>query len=285
MNRPAILITGASGYLAHRLVPIAATYGDVLGVARKAQSVFAPATPVELDLTDSQALAVAIKSAKPQIIIHAAAVNPGGGEQEMELVNHRAAETIATAAKQLGSRLIMVSTDTVHRGDNAPYGDNAMPDPVNAYGSTKAAGEGVVLDIYPDSLVARTSLIYGLSKIDRGTDGFRRRLQKSEALVLFDDVLRQPVTADHLSTALCELATKHIDVSGTMNLVGDEVLSRADFGVEMLKHWQIDTKGLLSTRSGRGIEGLPIDLRCTAEIAGSLGLRLPGVSEVLAQQS
>ena len=141
----------------------------------------------------------------------------------------------------------------------------------------------MLLDRYPQSLVARTSLIYGLSKIDRGTDGFRQRIESGDPLVLFDDVLRQPVTADHLSIALCELATKHIDVTGTMNLVGDEVLSRADFGVAMLRHWQIDTKDLLSTRSGHGIEGLPVDLRCTAEIARSLGFELPGVSEVLAQ--
>ncbi len=283
MKQPTILITGASGYLAHRLIPVAATYGDVIGVARDARSVCSPARAMSLDLTHSAAIAGAVNQLRPDIIIHAAAVNPGDDANMMEPVNHRASAVIAEAAKRHDSRLVMVSTETVHRGDKAPYADDAQPDPINQYGLTKAAGERATLEIYPQALVARTSLIYGLEKMDRGTSGFVRRLDGGESLVLFNDVLRQPITADHLSTALCELAVHHVDINGTMNLVGDEVLSRAEFGIAMLKYWQIDTGDRVTTKSGAGIEGLPIDLRCHGAIADTLGLKLPGVTEVLAQ--
>jgi dTDP-4-dehydrorhamnose reductase len=282
MKRPTILITGASSYLAHRLIPVAANYGDVIGLARNAQSVYTPATAIPADLADGDSLAEVLSQARPDIIIHAAAVNPGGDEAMMDPVNHLASARIAEVARKFGSRLIMVSTETVHRGDCAPYADNAQPDPINTYGFTKAAGERAVLDVYPQALIARTSLIYGLAKIDRGTEGFRQRLQSGQPLVLFDDVLRQPVTADHLSAALCELAVQHADVCGTMNLVGSEVMSRAEFGLAMLAHWNIDAGDLVSTRSGAGIDGLPIDLRCHSTMADTLGIKLPGVTEVLA---
>ena len=284
MKRPTILITGASGYLAHRLIPVAAKYGEVIAVARNTHSVIMPATAIPVDLADYHSLAEVFSQVCPDIIIHAAAVNPGGDESMMDSINHLASARIAEVAKKLGSRLIMVSTETVHRGDRAPYTDNAQPDPINIYGLTKAAGERAVLDAYPQALIARTSLIYGLAKIDRGTEGFRQRLRSGQPLVLFNDVLRQPVTADHLSVALCELAVRHVDVSGTMNLVGSEVMSRAEFGLAMLAYWNIDTGDLVSARSGVGVEGLPVDLRCHSTMAETLGFELPGVTAVLLSQ-
>ena len=114
-----------------------------------------------------------------------------------------------------------------------------------------------------------------------GTDGFRNRLARGEPLALFDDVLRQPIWADSLSHALCKLATEFTDVSGTMNVVGDEVMSRAEFALVMMKQWDIEAGSNVSFRSGAGIKGVQMDLRCSCELAKSLGFSLPGVSEVL----
>lgn len=279
-----LLITGASGYLAHRLVPIAAGYGKVTGFARNAASVYRPATPVAIDLSDANATYQAILSTNPTAIIHAAAVNPGSGDPGlMEAINHQSSEIIAQAAKALNCRLVVVSSESVYRGDRAPYRDHDQPDPINAYGQSKAAGERGVLAIKPDAAIVRTSLIYGLEEIDRGTQGFQTRLQQGEPLVLFNDVLRQPIWADSLSHALCKLATGFSDVSGTLNVVGDEVLSRAEFGLRMLKHWQVDVGSEVRLRSGAALAGVQPDLRCLCHRAKALGFSLPGVTEVLAK--
>lgn len=199
----------------------------------------------------------------------------------MNAVNHHASAALATLASQLNIRLVMVSTDTVHNGQAAPYADHVIPQPINTYGLSKAAGEQAVLRCAPESIVVRTSLIYGLSKMDHGTAGFRDRLVRGEPLVLFNDVLRQPIWVDSLSHALCKLATEFTDVRGTVNVVGNEVTSRADFALAMMKYWGIDIGGGVSFQSGMGLEGLQMDLRCDCQLATSLGLALPGVSEVL----
>ena len=276
-----ILITGASGYLAHRLMPIAAIYGQVVGIARCAESVYKPAQAISLDLCDTVAIKRIVEEVKPSAIIHAAAANPSSGDEMMDVINHHASAALANVAIQCGIRLVMVSTESVHSGNAAPYTDHAVPDPINAYGQSKADGEQAVLDIDPESIVVRTSLIYGLTEIDHGTDGFRNRLARGEPLALFDDVLRQPIWADSLSHALCKLATEFTDVSGTMNVVGDEVMSRAEFALVMMKQWDIEAGSNVSFRSGAGIKGVQMDLRCSCELAKSLGFSLPGVSEVL----
>jgi len=47
-----ILITGASGYLAHALVPIAAMQADVIGVARNLKKIGSEAMGLSLDIED-----------------------------------------------------------------------------------------------------------------------------------------------------------------------------------------------------------------------------------------
>ncbi|RVU86566.1 NAD-dependent epimerase/dehydratase family protein [Leucothrix sargassi] len=276
-----LFITGASSYLAHRLISIASEYGEVVGVARSARSVVQPAKAIALDLTDQLAIEKNIEEVHPTAIIHAAAVNPGAGDALMNAVNHEASALLASIAARLGVRFVMVSSESVYSGNDAPYTDDSPADPINLYGKSKAAGEQAVLAINPAAAIVRTSLIYGLEMMDRGTEGFVERLAKGEPLVLFDDVLRQPIWVDDLSHALCKLATEFTHTRGTLNVVGDEVMSRAEFGLAMLKHWGIETSGNVTLKSGKAFEGVQMDLRCRCDVAKSLGLSLSGVSEVL----
>ena len=280
-----ILVTGASGYLAHRLLPVAARFGEVIGVARKAESVWPGVQAESLDITDHAAVDLLVGKVKPDIILHAAASNPGVDESVMDAVNHLASDYVATAAKARGCRLVVVSTESVHNGLQAPYTDAAVANPVNTYGRTKALGEKAVMKICPDAAIVRTSLIYGLAQMDRGTQGFVDRLERGEPLILFNDVIRQPVWVDSLADAICALAIKDTGVSGLLNVVGSQALSRATFARMMLAHWGVDTNAMISEKSGAGIQGLPLDLTSDCARARALGYALPGVSEVLDSMS
>lgn len=278
-----ILITGASSYLAHRLVPVAADSACVYGLSRRTDSVVNPARAVEFDLSNTDAIAALVQQIKPDAIIHAAAVNPGDGDDLMDAVNHRASAALAGCAAQHRIRYVMVSSESVHSGRDAPYTDDALPDPINNYGRTKAAGERAVLAINPQAVIVRTSLIYGVTEMDRGTRGFRDRVLRSEPLVLFDDVYRQPIWVESLSVALCDLALNQQLVSGIMNMVGSQRLSRADFGLKMLRYWGIEVGDSVSFNSGAGRDGVQMDLTCCCKCADALGYARPGVDEVLSQ--
>ncbi len=285
MDAKKILITGGSGYLGRHLCARAVKTHTVFTTYHTHPNNVKAGEAVRLDLTDQTVVLDVVRRLAPQAIIHTAATNPGqGDEQIMMQVNVEGSRHVAKAAAAVGARLVYVSTDVVHDGRHAPYVDDAPPAPINAYGRSKAAAERVVAEIDSQAVMARTSLIYGLEEMDRGTTGFVERLQRGEPLVLFNDVIRQPVWVENLAEALLKLID--IDFAGTLNVAGRRALTREEFGRRMLEWWQVDTRDLLSSGRGSDIsDTIPLDLRLSVEKAETLlSIDLLGVDEVLARQ-
>ena len=203
----------------------------------------------------------------------------------MMAVNARGSRHVAEAASGVGARLVHVSSDVVHDGQHAPYSDDVLPSPINGYARSKVEAEAAVAELKPQAAIVRTSLIYGLTEMDRGTAGFVRRIETGEVLTLFNDAIRQPVWVDSLSEALLKLAT--FDFAGTLNAAGRQAMTREEFGRKMLDWWNVDLRGLVrSTRAADVSDAIPLDLRLTTDKAeGLLHMVFPGVDEVLAMQT
>jgi dTDP-4-dehydrorhamnose reductase len=281
MEEPVLLITGASGYLGRHLGRRAAAYGRVYPAVHRDSGSMGDGAFV-LDVGDRSAVLDLVERLQPTAIIHTAAVNPGQGDDaEMLRVNAEGSRNVAEGAVAVGARLVAVSTDIVHDGRAGPYADEALATPINAYGRSKADGEVAVLEIDPSALVVRTSLMYGLDEMDRGTAGFAERLTRGESVSLFSDVLRNPVHVDTLSDALLELA--QIEYSGVLNVAGGQALSREDFGVRMLSYWGVGNLDRVRSALASDIsDAIPIDVRLDSSRAENLlGMTFPGVDVVL----
>jgi dTDP-4-dehydrorhamnose reductase len=281
MSEQAILITGASGYLGRRLVSGAAALGRVYSAMHRA-----PTSPDDsafvVDVGDRDAVLDLVGRLQPTAIIHTAAVNPGqGDEAEMMRVNAEGSRHIGEAALSVGARLVAVSTDIVHDGHAGPYGDDAPATPINPYGRSKAAGEAAVLDVDPSAVVVRTSLMYGLDEMDRGTAGFAEGIKRGETVSLFSDVLRNPVSVDVLADALVRLTQS--TYSRVLNIAGRQAMTREEFGIRMLSYWEVESEDLIRSVLAADIsDSTPLDVRldsCRAE--SLLGMEFPGVDEVL----
>ena len=74
-------------------------------------------------------------------------------------------KNVASAAKDIGSKLIYVSTDYVFDGEQGMYREGDLTMPINYYGESKLAGERFVQEICPDSVIARTSVLYGWNPV------------------------------------------------------------------------------------------------------------------------
>ena len=282
-----IFITGGTGYLGERLLPIAAKRAQIVAGARNPRAISRLYSPEAMDLFDAASVMSVIERVQPDAIIHAAALNPGVHDSAMVDVNAQGTKYIAKAAQQMGCRLVLVSTDMVHDGKQAPYADNAEPTPINDYGRSKAEGEQLAASVHSNTIAVRTSLIYGLESIDRGTAGFAQRLANGEPLTLFDDVLRQPVSRDALAESLVRLALDFPEETGVINVAGSDLLDRATFGEMMLKFWHIpiDKHSVqrISATGRADLSSVPLNVQLSLDRAPALGLPTPGVYEVLEQ--
>ena len=69
---------------------------------------------------------------------------------------------MAVAAAAVGARLIHISTDVVFDGTKRePYTEDDEPNPLDDYGRSKLDAERRVLELHPEALVVRTSLLVG----------------------------------------------------------------------------------------------------------------------------
>ncbi|HID51041.1 MAG TPA: SDR family oxidoreductase [Anaerolineae bacterium] len=269
-----ILITGGSSYLGRRLVPLALLEHDIvytwfqhdpLGLAQGRR----------LDVRDDTAVTQLVRTFQPQVIIHLAGSNRG---RDMENVIRRGTQNITVAARAVNTRLIHLSTDSIFRGDAAPYDETAVPTPVNPYGQAKADAETIVQN-WPNHIIIRTSLIYSLEEMDHGTAWMAAALQAGQPVTLFNNQIRNPVWASSLAQACLELAAS--DFTGILNVAGRQVLSRADFALKMLDWWGINQRDTLHIGPSTGNQW-PLNCELDLSLATAvLQTPLPGVDEVI----
>lgn len=282
-----LLITGGSGYLGRHLTLRAAEAGfNVYATYHTGAGRITAGHPLPLDVGNRAGVMELITRLSPQAIIHTAAANPGQGNKAvMTRTNSTGSRHIAEAAAATGARLVHLSTDVVHNGRHAPYTDDAPPSPLNPYGRTKAAAEAAVRQVAPAAVIVRTSLIYGLAEMDRGTAGFAARLSAGQPLVLFNDVIRQPVWVETLVEALLRLVDTPF--AGVLNVAGRQALTREAFGRRMLDWWQVSGREQVTAgRAADVSDTIPLDLRLHVHRAERLlQMAFPGVDEVLANAS
>ena len=150
-----VLVTGREGQLVRSLVERGRDSGfTILPVGRPA-----------LDLEDSASVEAAIRDARPDIVINAAAytaVDAAEDEPERAFrINAEAAGEVAAAARLVRAPIIQISTDYVFDGSgDRPYREGDETNPIGVYGRSKLVGEQRVRDENPDHLIVRTAWVY-----------------------------------------------------------------------------------------------------------------------------
>jgi dTDP-4-dehydrorhamnose reductase len=271
---PRILVTGGSSYLGRHLVPLAAQDHQIFYTYYQNDPLHLQ-NGRPLDVRDPVAVTRLVSTLQPQIIIHTVGSNRSAA---MTPTIVQGTEHITQAAAGSGARLIHISTDVIFNGRHAPYAETSPPAPLHEYGRAKAIAESIVAR-HEDHVIVRTSLIYGLQQIDRGTAWIVEALRAGKPVTLFTDQVRNPVWVDTLCHACFELA-QH-PYRGILHVAGSQALTRAEFGLRLLDYWQIAERDTLSFGKSDP-DRWPADCTLLIQRAQSLlQTPLPGVDEVL----
>ena len=107
----------------------------------------------------------------------------------------------------------------------------------------KAEAEAIVRQ-YDNHVIVRTSLIYGLQQMDHGTAWMSAALRVGKQVTLFANQVRNPVWVETLSRACLELSEN--EFVGVLNVVGQQVLTRAEFALRMLDWWGVRERETLT---------------------------------------
>ncbi|GIR15748.1 MAG: hypothetical protein CM15mP28_2180 [Pseudomonadota bacterium] len=107
-----------------------------------------------------------LKQFEPDWIINAAAyTDVDGAESNEEIaykVNADGPYILAKSAKEIGAKLVHISTDYVFDGTKKePYSENDKPNPLQVYGKSKLKGELLIQDTNISGFIIRTSWVYG----------------------------------------------------------------------------------------------------------------------------
>jgi dTDP-4-dehydrorhamnose reductase len=206
------LIAGGRGQLGHAL-------GERLAADPHCE-VAAAVDLDEVDLAEPQAVATlfdGLASEPPDFVVNAAAFTQVDRcEREPEAAergNLIVPGVLAEACEKRGIRLVHVSTDYVFSGDSPiAYREQDEPKPRTVYGRTKLAGEERVLTTSADSLIVRTSWLFGRGRnfiaaiLDQAQE--RRAGRASGPLRVVDDQHGRPTYAHDLAEAIVYLAQR-----------------------------------------------------------------------------
>ena len=131
--------------------------------------------PLVGDITNPDDMLDRITRSKPDIILHLAAVSDidfcekPANRQKVTNVNLKGTFNVLSAADTVGAKVVMLSSDHVFSGGGflkkyGPYRETDTVSPVNFYGHSKLAAEGLV-KAFDNFKVVRTSYLFDAERL------------------------------------------------------------------------------------------------------------------------
>ena len=245
-----ILITGANGLLGQKLVTnlLQKPHIDFLATSLhsckiKTERDFKFET---MDIRNPERIEEIFASYHPTVVIHTAAMTDVGScETEPEkcwAINVDATQNIIDATNRHQAKLIYISTDFVFDGENGPYTEQDIPNPVSHYGKSKLEAERLVQEQCGGWAIVRTILVYGiLPEMARSNIilWVKRNLEARKAIRVVNDQFRMPTLAEDLAEGTVQIAIRN--ANGIYHLSGKDYLSIFEIATLSAKHFNLDT--------------------------------------------
>ena len=215
-----VFVTGVAGQLGHDVINELAKRGymgigsDIAPAYSGVQdgSAVCSAPYVSMDITDAQAVNCAITQANPDVVVHCAAwtavdlAEDEDKQEKVHAINTTGTQNIANVCKQLGCKMVYISTDYVFdgQGDTPWQPDCKDYKPLNVYGQTKLEGELAVANTTEKFFIVRIAWVFGKN----GNNFIKTMLnlsKKYDALRVVSDQIGTPTYTLDLSRLLVDM--------------------------------------------------------------------------------
>jgi len=213
-----VLVTGVAGQLGYDVMGELYARGyEGIGTDLAAPARLAPVNEggmafLPLDITDGAAVRETVAHQRPDAVIHCAAWTAVDAAEEAEnyetvyAVNVTGTENLALACRDVGCKLLYVSTDYVFdgQGDTPWTPDNRDYAPLNVYGRTKRMGEQAVEATLAEHFIVRTAWVFGAN----GKNFVRTMLnlaEKHDTLRVVSDQIGTPTYTKDLARLLVDM--------------------------------------------------------------------------------
>lgn len=229
-----VLVTGVGGQLGY----------DVMCELHKRDIDCCGADRAEFDITDFAATHKFITDYMPDAVIHCSAYTAvDKAEDESEIcraVNVVGTENIAKVCKEIGAKMIYISTDYVFPGTGEKfYEPSDATAPCNVYGETKLEGELAVKKLLEKYFIVRISWVFGIN----GNNFIKTMLKlgktRKELNVVADQIGSPTYTADLVVLLVDMVQTEKY---GTYHATNEGVCSWAEFAEKIFAIAGMDVK-------------------------------------------
>lgn len=238
-----VLLAGATGVIGRQAVPVLAAAGhQVIGLART--PIRLPDTEmVAVDALDRAAVADAVRSAGPDVIVHMLTavpdpVDPRHLDRDMALTNRLRTEGTANlVAAAGGARVIAQGVAYAYDPGGSPVKDEDAPlwrDPPAQFAPEVAALVAQERRVtWAGGLVLRLGHLYGPGSSFAPEGGFARRLRDGKVPLVGDGASMFSFIHVHDVATAILAAVEHPTASGVCNIVDDQPTLVHDWLPEM----------------------------------------------------
>ena len=225
-----VLITGGKGMLGRTLQRELAEHELVI------------ADLPEWDITDDTGFVAKVCEAKPELIVHCAAMTKVDDcETNRDLafrLNEDGSRNVALAAKACGARLFAISTDYVFSGEPPrepwAWSETDIPRPRTVYGASKFAGEQMIQMLLPEAVIIRIAWLYGAGGPSFVHTMAKLGAQEGAPLKVVNDQRGNPTSTKTVADVIKFLMTKS-DVSGIVHGTCEDQCTWYDLTVELFR--------------------------------------------------
>ncbi len=244
-----ILVTGSNGLLGQKITDLALADETIALIATSRGENRHPVKQgyryVDLDILDKQRLTETIAEYRPHTIINTAAMtNVDACEHDPEgcrKLNVEAVASLVELCETYDIHLIHLSTDFIFDGEDGPYAEDALPNPLSLYGQSKWDAEKIIQQSTCKWTILRTILVYGVvadmsrSNIVLWAKG---ALEKEQPLNVVNDQWRTPTLAEDLAQACILAATK--EAEGIFHISGKDLFAIHELVAAVADFWNLD---------------------------------------------